>query len=62
MKKMPNIRPKPAFTYTAVEMPLPKEMYDYIRAELLRHGYGHAVDDETGQIDMHGIALVVEPA
>lgn len=51
----------PRSTHTVVTMGVPQPMYDFIRKELLAAGYVHAVDDADGLIDMHGIALVVDP-
>jgi hypothetical protein len=45
-------------TRTYVTMDVPPELYDLVRQKLLDAGYGHAVDDKEGELDMHGIALV----
>jgi len=38
-------------------MDVPKEFYDLVRQKLLDAGYGHAVNDQDGELDMYGIAL-----
>lgn len=52
-----TIRPIPTHTYTVAEMPVPPQVYDHIRDYLRSNGYGHCIDEATGLIDMHGIAL-----
>jgi hypothetical protein len=41
-------------------MDVPAELYDLVRQKLLDAGYDHAVDDQAGELDMHGIALAKE--
>jgi hypothetical protein len=46
-------------THTYVLLDVSKAAYDEIKQKLLNAGYDHAIND-AGEIDMHGIALVVE--
>lgn len=49
-------------THTIVTMDVPAALYDLVRQKLLDAGYGHAVDDREGELDMHGVALTREAA
>jgi len=46
-------------THTYALLDIPQEMYDYIRGRMQDAGYEHAIG-EGGELDMHGIALVVQ--
>jgi hypothetical protein len=41
-------------------MEVPKEVWKLIRIKLRDAGYDHAIDNDEGTLDMHGIALVVQ--
>lgn len=47
-------------TRTYVELPVPREVWELIWSKLNDAGYDHAIDNDEGVIDMHGLALVVE--
>lgn len=46
-------------TRTYVELPVPREVWELIWSKLNDSGYDHAIDNDEGVIDMHGLALVV---
>ena len=50
------------FEATAIPVGRVHEVYDRIRADLFEAGYDHAIDDQQGHIDMHGIGLAKEEA
>lgn len=45
-------------TRTYAEMEVPADLYTIVREKLIAAGYEHAIDDQTGALDMAGIALV----
>lgn len=48
-------------TYTYVEMDVSQPTYDEVKANLRKAGYEHAIGDD-GALDMHGLALVLDPS
>lgn len=50
----------PRSTRTYVELPVPREVWELIWSKLNDAGYDHAIDNDEGVIDMHGLALVVD--
>ncbi len=48
-------------THTYALMEVSRAAFDEIKAKLLAAGYDHAVHDDGATLDMHGIALVVDP-
>ena len=48
-------------THTYAKLAVPEHIYDYIRKRLQDAGYEHAFQP-NGAIDMHGVAIVSEPA
>ena len=50
-------------THTFATLAVSKAAYEEIKQKLLAAGYQHAIFESDNQevIDMHGIALVVEP-
>ena len=49
------------YTYTFVELPVSQRTYDEIKAKLKDTDYGPQIQPD-GAIDMHGLALTVDPA
>lgn len=47
-------------TYTCTTMEVPKEVYDLIKEKLLAAGYEHAIDADSGMLDMTHIGLMRE--
>lgn len=47
-------------TYTYAILPVSKAAFEEIRAKLVEAGYGDAISEDDGVIDMHGIALQPE--
>jgi hypothetical protein len=44
-------------THTYAVLEVSKEAFEEIKTKLLAAGYQHAIDDDEGIIDMHGIGL-----
>ena len=52
------MREKIRYTYTVVELELPKEMFEYIKKKLLDAKYFHCFSESGKTIDMAGICVV----
>lgn len=48
--------------YTYVLIEVSKATFDEIEKKLRDAGYEHAIDDDSGMLDMHGLALVLNGA
>ena len=51
-------------THTYALLEVPKEFFDFVKEKMEEVGYGQAIiqDGDQVHIDMHGIALVVDPS
>jgi hypothetical protein len=48
-----------SMTYTYVTLAVSEAAYEEIKAKLIAADYGHTINEKS-EIDMHGIALVME--